>query len=171
LTGGWTLSRGWKPTEHWLDWLCATVFRMLDVVRVQVPAQFAEELVSAGFREAKPPPFRGGGVEPVLTLVATGAGLAADAATILVAKDAAGDLLARLRSWATRRARSRVGSELVIEAIGRSGTVNSHVQIEVRCSSADAVPEVDTHALALLLSSVFGSRVTPARENNGPPPD
>ena len=55
--------------------------------------------MSAGFREVRRPPLRRGEVEPVLTLVATGGGLAADAAAILLAKDAAEDFLVRLRSW------------------------------------------------------------------------
>jgi hypothetical protein len=154
-----------------LNWfLCLTLIRMHDVVPVRVPSQLAEELVSAGFREVRPPRLRGGGVEPVLTLVVTGAGLAADAATILVAKDAAGDFLARLRSWMTRRVRSEAGSTLVIEAVRRSPGGDSRVRVELTSSSADAVPEVDTQALAALLSSVFGTHVMPGgREGTVPP--
>src|ERR1700720_1628371 len=93
---------------------------MHGAVPIRVPGQFAEYLAGTGFEEARPSPFRGGGGEPVLTLVATGAGLAADAATILVAKDAASDFISRLRSWMTRRARAEPGGELVIEVSWRS---------------------------------------------------
>lgn len=78
---------------------CLTLIRMHDVVPVRITGQFAEDLMSAGFREVRRPPLRRGGVEPVLTLVATGGGLAADAAAILLAKDAAEDFLVRLRPW------------------------------------------------------------------------
>jgi len=117
-----------------------TLIGMGDVVPVRVPGQFAEELVSAGFREVRRPPLRGGGIEPVLTLVATSGSLAADAATILLAKDAAEDFLERLRSWISRRVKSETDGKLVVEAVRRSPGGDSRVSVEISYSSAGAVP-------------------------------
>ncbi len=147
-----------------------TLIGMGDVVPVRVPGQFAEELVSAGFREVRRPPLRGGGIEPVLTLVATSGSLAADAATILLAKDAAEDFLERLRSWISRRVKSETDGKLVVEAVRRSPGGDSRVSVEISYSSAGAVPQVDTQALASLLSSVFGTNASPGgREGTAPP--
>jgi hypothetical protein len=143
--------------------VCATVVRMLEAVSVRVPELFAEELVSAGFRKVRR--LRGGGFEPVLTFVMTSATLAVDAATILVAKDAIGEFVERVRSWMARRARSEVGGELVIEVSWRSAGTDSRMRLVARCAAPDAVPEVDTQALASLLSSLFA--VQDAREKRG----
>jgi len=136
---------------------------MLEAVSVRVPEPFAEELVSAGFRKVRR--LRGGGFEPVLTFIMTSATLAADAATILVAKDAIGEFVERVRSWMARRARSEVGGELVIEVSWRSAGTDSRMRLVARCAAPDAVPEVDTQALASLLSSLFA--VQDAREKRG----
>jgi hypothetical protein len=77
--------------------VCATVVRMLEAVSVRVPEPFAEELASAGFRKVRR--LRVGGFEPVLTFIMTSATLAADAATILVAKDAASSSNACALGW------------------------------------------------------------------------
>lgn len=143
---------------------------MGDVVLVRVPGQFAEGLVSAGFREVRRPPLRGGGIEPVLTLVATGGGLAADAATILLAKDAAEDFLARLRSWMIRRVKSETDGMLVVEAVRHSPGGDSRVRVEISYSSAGAVPQVDTQALSSLLGSAFGADVSPGGQEGIVPP-
>jgi hypothetical protein len=105
-----------------------------------------------------------------LTLVATGAGLAADAATILVAKDAASDFISRLRSWMTRRARAEPGGELVIEVSWRSVRSESRARVVARWPAAGAPPEVDTQALASLLNSVFATPVKPEEQGNSVPP-
>lgn len=143
---------------------------MQDAVPIQVPGHFAEDLAGTGFEEARPSVFRGGGVEPVLTLVATGAGLAADAATILVAKDAASDFISRLRSWMTRRARVEPGGELVIEISWRSAGSKSHARIVARWAAVGVAPEVDTEALASLLNSVFATRIMSEGRPNAAPP-
>ena len=126
--------------------------------------------MSAGIREVRRPPLRGGGIEPVLTLVATGGGLAADAATVLLAKDAAEDFLARLRSWITRRVKPETDGKLVVEAVRRLPGGDSRVSVEISYSSAGAIPQVDTQALASLLSSVFSTNASPGgREGTAPP--
>jgi hypothetical protein len=136
---------------------CDTVVRYChfvpDEVTVQVPGEFAAELVSAGFRRVRR--LRGGGVEPVLTFLATSGGLAADAATILLAKDAIADFIARLRSWMAGRGRSQAGHEFVIEVSRRSPGADSRLRLVTRWDSGDAGPEADMQALTSLLDSVF----------------
>lgn len=148
--------------------VCATVVRMLEAVSVRVPEQFAEELVNAGFRKLRR--LRGGGLEPVLTFIMTSATLAADTATVLVAKDAIGEFVERLRSWMARRAKSEVGGELVIEASWRSAGTDSRMRLVARYTAPDAVPEVDTQALALLLDSLFAVQGVRQRPGEAVPP-
>jgi len=126
---------------------------MHDAVGVQVPGQFAEELVNAGFQKVRR--LRGAGLEPVLTFVATSAGLAADAATILVARDAVSDFISRLRSWMVRHAGSATGSEFVIEVSARSPGARSHMRIVAQRTTEGAVPQVDMKALESLLRYVL----------------
>ena len=141
---------------------------MLEAVSVRVPEQFAEELVNAGFRKLRR--LRGGGLEPVLTFIMTSATLAADTATVLVAKDAIGEFVERLRSWMARRAKSEVGGELVIEASWRSAGTDSRMRLVARYTAPDAVPEVDTQALALLLDSLFAVQGVRQRPGEAVPP-
>jgi hypothetical protein len=106
-----------------------------------------------------------------LTFVATSAGLAADSATILVAKDAVGDFLARLRSWMTHRSRSEseTGGEFIVEVSSRSAGADSRLRLVATWSTSGDVPQVDTQALASLLGSVFGD-VPPHAKGNAVPP-
>ena len=127
---------------------------MPDMIRVQVPRAFAEELPSGEFPDLEP--LRGAGVEvqAILTAAGTSAGLAADAATILLAKEAIGNFTRRLRSWITRHTGSDPGSELIIEVSSRSPDAHSQLRFVFK-GDADAVPEVDMEALAALLRSTF----------------
>lgn len=135
-----------------------------DEVTVQVPGEFAAELVSAGFRKVRR--LRGGGIEPIVTFLATSGGLAADAAAILLAKDAIADFLARLRSWMVGRGRSQAENEFVIEVSCRSPRADSRLRLMARWDSVGAAPEPDMQALASLLDSVFTENVA-LRERKG----
>jgi hypothetical protein len=124
-----------------------------DAVLVEVPGQFAEELVSAGFRKTRP--VRDGGIEPVLTLVATGAGIGADMATILLAKDAVGDFIVRLRAWMTHHGRSQQGSEVVVDISRRSPDGYVRVHLKISRTGPHSAPDVDMQAVESLMGSVF----------------
>jgi hypothetical protein len=150
--------------------LCVTVIRVHDAIFIQVPEQFAAELAGAGFRRARRPRGGGGGIEPVLTFVVTGAGLAADAATIIVAKDAVSDFVARLRSWIAHRGKPETGSELVIEVSRRSPAADSSIRLVVRWAAGNAAPDLDTQALVTLLGSVFSAGVDPRGPGEDVPP-
>jgi hypothetical protein len=139
--------------------LAGYFFQMGDKVRVQVPAQFADELSKIDYPMASRPVFRGSGADQLLTLAVTGAGLAADAATILVAKDAARDFLEQVRRWMFRQARSSAGSTLVIELNRRSPSGTSKVRVEVTATSADVIPEADVQAMADLIASTLGTEL------------
>lgn len=139
---------------------------MGDKVHVQVPMQFAEELGKARYPKVSRSVFRSVGTDQLFTLVATGAGLAADAATILVAKDTVLDFLEHLRRWITRQAKSNAGSTLVVELTKCSPGEDSHVRMEIRAASTDAIPEVDMRAMAELMSSVLGVELDHDRSKN-----
>ena len=129
---------------------------MSGIVLVQVPGEFARDLVSAGFDEVEP--VRGGGFEAqaVLTVVSSAVALTADVATILVAKDAVEDFFRRLRSWMARRTGSAPGSEFTIKVSSHSPGASSQL-IMSRRTEAGAAPEVDVEALASLLHSVLAA--------------
>jgi hypothetical protein len=135
--------------------LSVTVCPVQDAVLVEVPGQFAEELVSAGFRKTRP--VRDGGIEPVLTLVATGAGIGADMATILLAKDAVADFMARLRVWMTQHGKSQPGSEVVTDISGRSPDGDVRVHLKVSRTGPHPATDVDMQAAESLIGSVFTS--------------
>jgi hypothetical protein len=141
---------------------------MVDEVIVQLPGELAAELVGAGFRRVRR--LRGGGVEPVLTFAATGAGLAADAATILLAKDAAADFVARLRSWMARRGRSQNGGEFIVEVSHRSPGTDSRLRLVARWDAGVAAPAVDMQALTSLLGSVFAEGGAVSERDRGVAP-
>jgi hypothetical protein len=113
--------------------------------------------------------MRGGAFEPVLTFAVTGAGLAADAATILVAREAVGDFLARLRSWMTHGSRSETGGEFIVDVSRRSAGADSRLRLVAKWTAADAAPQVDTQALESLLRSVFGD-APPHEKGDAVPP-
>jgi hypothetical protein len=127
---------------------------MLDMIRVQVPKAFADELPADEFPELET--LRGGGVEvkAILTVVSTGVALAADAATILLAKEAIGNLIQRLRSWITRHPGSDSGSELIIEASAHSPGGQTQLRFVFKGEPGSA-PELDMEALAKLLRAAF----------------
>ena len=98
-----------------------------------------------------------------------GAGLAADAATILVAKEAVGDFLARFRSWMTHGSRSEAGGEFIVEVARRSAGADSRLRLVAKWTAADATPQVDTQALESLLRSVFGDAPPHGKGDAVPP--
>jgi hypothetical protein len=139
---------------------------MPDAILIEVPEQFAEDLVNAGFDEAEP--MRGGASEAqaILTLALTSTGFAANVATILIAKDALSDFISRLRSWLNRHTGEKEGSELIIEVTSRSPEVQSHIRIVARRMAAGAPPEVDLQKLTSLLQSMIapdGARPAPGK--------
>jgi hypothetical protein len=102
--------------------------------------------------------------------LATGGGLAADAATILLAKDVIADFMARLRSWMAGRGKSQAGHEFVIEVSRRSPGADSRLRLVARWDPAGAAPEPDMQALASLLDSVFTGNVALGERNGGAAP-
>lgn len=143
---------------------------MPDAVAVQVPEQFAEDLVNTGFEEVET--MRGGASEAraILTLAVSSVGFIANAATILVAKDSISDFVSSLRSWLSRHTGEREGSELTIEVSSRSPEGQSRIRIIARRTTAGAAPEVDLQKLTFLLQSILTANDTrPAAGNVTPP--
>lgn len=134
---------------------------MPELVRLEVPDEFAEELARVGFDVIEP--VRGGGFEAqaVLTLVATGLGAAANLATIVVAKDAVADFTRRLRAWIARRAGSGPGGEVVVTVTCRSPGARTELRLVSRRTGTGGSTQVDLAALVSLLDGVFADGSAP----------
>jgi hypothetical protein len=128
---------------------------MSDVVRVEMPAELAHSLTGDGFDEVVI--FRGLGtdVHAILTVVPAGLAVAASAATILVSRTAAGDLVAAIRSWMGHHTKPQEGSEFVVEISVRNGHASSHLRLTSRRDAPGQVPNIDITALASLVESMF----------------
>lgn len=142
---------------------------MLEMICVQVPEEFADELAMAGFAEIDQPRLGGYEAQAVLTFMTAAVGFTANVATIVVAKDAIADFARRLRFWMCRRTGSDSGSEFVIEVTSRSG--DSELRLTCQRTAAAADPMVDTAALMTLLHAVFaGGPPAGGVTSNGPTP-
>jgi len=143
---------------------------MLEMICVQVPEEFADELAMAGFAEVDQPRLGGYEAQAVVTFVTTAVGFTANVATIVVAKDKIADFVRLLRSWMWRRTGSHPGSEFVIEVTSRSG--GSELWLKCRRPAVGVDPLVDTAALMTLLHAVFagGPPVGGVASNGSTPP-
>lgn len=128
---------------------------MPDAIVVQVPGEFAEDLVRVGFDELEPVRGGGGEAQAILAFAVTSISFAADVATIIVAKDALNDFISRLRSWLFRRTGEKEGSELIIEVTSRSSRVQSSIRLVSRRTTADAAPELDLRNIESLMQAIL----------------
>jgi hypothetical protein len=124
-----------------------------DVLHAELPADLADELIADGFDEFIA--VRGAVTEAVTVLSVASVGLAAAAnvATILVARESAGQFVATLRNWFRRKAACEPGSELTIEVSARHGDHTKHLQL--RLESSDGLSDADMASLTVLVTSVF----------------
>lgn len=136
------MCRVWRISEAMSDELC-----------VEVPAELAESLTGDGFDEVVS--FRGFAADAILTVVPAGLAVAANATTILMSREAIGELVDRIRAWMTRHTKSAAGSEFVVEVSARRGHAQSRLRLTSRCETPGAAPQIDTAALAALLESMF----------------
>jgi hypothetical protein len=136
---------------------------MSDVVQAELPADLADALVGEGFEEFIA--FRGFLAEAgtVMTLASVGLGVGANAATILVSRDALGQFLSVVRDWVQRKAAGQPGGELAIDISARRGDDETRLRLTIE--SRNGIPHVDTAALTAFITSMF-----PDGSAAGPPP-
>jgi hypothetical protein len=127
-----------------------------DVLRVELPADLADELIDDGFEEYIA--FRGlaAYADTAVTLASTGLAAGANAATILVSRDAIIGFVAAIRAWARRKAASRPDGELTIDISARHGDTETRLRLEVATETGS--PEIDTAALAAFITSLFADK-------------
>lgn len=128
---------------------------MGDELCVEVSGDLAEILTGAGFDEVVS--FRGFETDSytVLTVVPATIAVAANLATILVSREAVGDLIDGIRSWMGRHAKLGVGSEFVVEVSARRGSTRTRLRITSRYDTREGAPKMDTAALTSLAESIF----------------
>lgn len=126
---------------------------MNDVIRAQLPADLADELVGKGFEEYLV--FRGvlADAGTVMTMASASLAVGANIATIVVSRDEVGEFIAAVRDWVRRKAAGKPGREMTIDFAARQGDYETRVQ--VRVESQGGVPEIDTAALAAFIASAF----------------
>lgn len=128
---------------------------MSDELCVEVPADLAESLTGPGFDEVVS--FRGFAAEAyaVLTVVPATLAVAANAATILVSREAVGDLIEGIRAWMGRLAGSGVGGEFVVKISAYRGSTRTTLRLTARYDTPEGAPQIDTAALTSLIESML----------------
>jgi hypothetical protein len=126
---------------------------MNDAIRVQLPADLADELIGKGFEEHLV--FRGILVDAgtVMTVASASLAVGANIATIVVSRGELGEFIATVRDWIRRKAAGKPDGEITIDFAARQGDGETRVRIHVE--SRDGMPEIDTAALATFITSVF----------------
>jgi hypothetical protein len=129
---------------------------MSDVLRVELPADLADELIDDGFEEFIA--FRGlaAYADAAVTLASVGLAAGANAATIIVSRDAIIRFVAAIRAWARRKAASRPDRELTIDISARHGDTETRLRLEVAAENGS--PEIDTAALSAFITSLFADK-------------
>jgi hypothetical protein len=126
---------------------------MNDVIRAQLPADLADELVGKGFEEYLV--FRGvlADAGTVMTMASASLAIGANIATVIVSREEVGKFIAAVRDWVRRKAAGKPGGEMTIDFAARQG--DCVTRVHVRVESQDGVPEIDTAALAAFITSAF----------------
>jgi hypothetical protein len=129
---------------------------MRDVLVVELPDDLADELIDDGFEEFIV--FRGPAeyADAVLTVVSAGLAAGANAATIIVARDAITQFVAAMRAWVRRKAASRPAAELTLDISARH--VGTETRLRLEASAENGSPEIDTAALTALITSLFADK-------------
>lgn len=129
---------------------------MNNVVRAQLPADLADELIDKGFEESLV--FRGllADAGTMMTVASASLAVGANIATIAVSRDELGDFVAAVRDWIRRKAAGKPGGEITIDFAARQGGEETRIHVQVE--SQNGVPEIDTAALAAFITSLFPRR-------------
>jgi hypothetical protein len=128
---------------------------MSDVLRVELPAELADELIDEGYEEFIV--FRGAVIDAATVLNVAAASLAAGAnvATILVARQNVGHFVAALGNWVRRKSASQTGGEVTIDLSARQG--DSVKRLRVQLESSSGISDTDAAALKAFVATLFDS--------------
>ena len=126
---------------------------MNDVLRAELPADLADELIGKGFEES----FASRGLltdaGTVVTVASAALAVGANVATIIVSREALGQFAGILRDWVLRKAAGRPDGEVTIEISAARGNEETRLRLEV--SSKNGTPQIDTAALTTFITSLL----------------
>jgi hypothetical protein len=136
---------------------------MNDVLHAELPADLADELIGKGFEEFIS--YRGAIADVGTVLAVASAGLAAgaNAATIVVSRDALSAFVAAVGDWIRRKAGGRPDGELTIDFSARRGNEKTRLRLEV--TSENGTPDIDAAALTAFITSLFHDRSSGTAQN------
>ena len=126
---------------------------MDDVLRAEMPADLADELIGEGFEEIFASRGLAADAGAVVTVVSAGLAVGANVATILVSREALGQFARAIRDWMLRKAAGRPHDEVVIEISAVRAGEKMRLQLEV--SSENGIPQIDTAALTAFVTSLI----------------
>ena len=129
---------------------------VVDILCIRVPEDFADELTCAGFHEIGAERGVGPDFQPTLALVVTTLGVAANLATVVVARDSIAAFVKRLGRWMSGRTGPAPGSQLVIEVMVQSAGERSQLRLVCRREPGGEAELADARALASLLYALCG---------------
>lgn len=129
---------------------------MDDEIRVELPADLAEELTGKGFEELFA--FRGvlSDAGTVMTVASTGLAVVANSSIIIVSREELGKFVAAIRDWVRRKPASKPDGEIKIDFSARQGTEEKRLLVKVE--SVNGTLDIDTTALTTFITSLFFDR-------------
>ncbi|MGD0556303.1 MAG: hypothetical protein ABSA93_15165 [Streptosporangiaceae bacterium] len=122
---------------------------MTDVLHAELPADLADELIAKGFEEFIVLRGIAADVSTIVTVTSAGLAVGANAATIIVARDALSQFVAAVRDWVRRKP----AGELTIDVSARRGNEKTRLRLDI--TSENGTPEIDTAALTAFIESLF----------------
>lgn len=133
---------------------------MDDVLRAELPADLADELIGEGFEEIFASRGLAADAGTVVTVASAGLAVGANVATILVSREALGQFATAIRDWVLRKAAGRPRGEVMIEI----SAVRAHEKMRLRLeiSSENGTPQIDTAAFTAFIASLIPGQTSGA---------
>ena len=133
---------------------------MDDVLRAELPADLADELIGEGFGEI----FASRGLVvdagTVVTVVSAGLAVGANVATILVSREALGQFARAIRDWVLHKAAGHPHGEVMIEISAVRADEKMRLRLEI--SLENGTPQIDTAALTAFITSLIPDQTSGA---------
>jgi hypothetical protein len=133
---------------------------MDDVLRAELPADLADELIGQGYEEIFASRGLAADATTVVTVVSAGLAVGANFATILVSREALGQFARAIRDWVLRKAASRPHGEVMIEISAVRADKKLRLRLEV--SSENGTPQIDSAALTAFITSLIPDQASGA---------
>jgi hypothetical protein len=133
---------------------------MAEETYVRVPRDLAKELDRDGIEELEQVRSLDW-LAPTATIAVTLVGAGADLTTVLLARDSLAQFANRLLTWGRRRSQEVSGSVLTIHIdVKGTGDNSSRRSLDLKFSSTDETPQIDTEALLPILRATFADQDT-----------